>query len=155
MSRPGVTTVLSDVHYARLLTQAGQMPDHVIHEELGDDTEPTRIWLTEAGTLMSKMPSEPYEKLILPYTVAMQKLSESGGELISSNRGQLTQRFVDRGMRNEVAMELSHKIYRKLPASVRVSDAAVDAMYAHHVNGGERVLTFVIDDKGEFTVRGA
>ncbi len=154
MSRESVTTILSDKHYARLLAQAGQTPGHVIHEELGDDTEATRIWLTDAGTLMSKMPSEPFEKLILPYSAAMQEMS-GARRGVTGNRFKLVQRFVERGMGNEVAIELAHKIYKVLPAHVRVSDAAVDAMYDHHTNGGERLLTFIIDDKGEFSVRGA
>jgi hypothetical protein len=154
MSRESVTTILSDKHYARLLAQAGQTPGHVIHEELGDDTEATRIWLTETGALMSKMPSEPFEKLILPYPAAMQEMS-GARRGVTGNRFKLVQRFVERGMRNEVAIEIAHKIYKVLPAHVRVSDAAVDALFEHHANGGEAVKTFVIDDKGEFTVRAA
>lgn len=153
MSRHTVITTISNAYYERLFAEVGQNPEHVIHETFDGDSEATRIWLTEDGKLMSKMPSEPYEKLIMPYTAAMQSISDKDGT--SGNRWLLIQRFVDRGMHNEVAIELAHKIYKVLPKHIRVSDAAVDALFEHHVNGGEAVKTFVIDAKGEFTVRAA
>lgn len=151
MSRRTVVTTISNAHYDRLFTEISQSSEQVIHETFDGDDEPTRIWLTADGKLMSKMPSEPYEKLIMPYTAAMQRAAGHGGT--SSNRWVLIQRFVERGMRNEVAIELAHKVYKVLPMHIRVSDAAVDAMFEQHVNGGEAVKTFVIDEKGEFTVR--
>jgi hypothetical protein len=152
MSRPGVITTLADTHYERLYIETSQAPKRVIHETFDGDPEPTRIWIGEDGVLMSKMPSESYEKRIMPYTAAMQKISESR-EGISGNRWELIRRFVALGMRNEAAIELAHKIYKILPSQVRVSDTAASAMYEHHTNGGDRLLTYVIDDKGEFTVR--
>lgn len=153
MSRQTVITTISNAHYARLFEEVSQAATRVIHETFDGDDEPTRIWLTDDGKLMSKMPSEPYEKLIMPYTATMQSVSGKGGT--SGNRWTLIQRFVERGMRNEVAIEIAHKIYKVLPRHIRVSDAAVDALFEHHANGGEAVKTFVIDDKGEFTVRAA
>lgn len=149
MSRPGVITTLANTHYERLYREASQAP---IHETFDGDSEPTRIWIRCDGVLMSKMPSERYEKQVLPYTAAMQKISESH-EGVSGNRWELIRRFVALGMRNDSAIELAHKIYTVLPRHVRVSDVAVSAMYDHHTNGGEEVMAFVIDDKGEFTVR--
>jgi hypothetical protein len=151
MSRHTVITTISNAHYERLFAEVSQSSERVIHETFDGDEEPTRIWLTADGNLMSKMPSEPYEKLIKPYTAVMQDMAGRGGT--SGHRWTLIQRFVERGMRNEVAIELAHKIYKVLPRHIRVSDAAVDALFEHHANGGEAVKTFVIDDKGEFTVR--
>lgn len=152
MSRHIVVTAISDELYKELFARASQAGGRSIEETFHGDSEPTRIWISADGSgLMSKMPSEPYEKRIEPYSAVMQEISGKSGT--SSNRWRLIERFVALGMDNRAAMGLATKIYDIVPSHVVVSDETAAALYEHHTNGGPAQITFVIGDKGELVAR--
>lgn len=155
MSRHIVVTAISDELYKELFVRASQAGGRSIEETFHGDSEPTRIWVAADGSgsssLMSKMPSEPYEKRIEPYSATMQEISGKGGT--SSNRWRLIERFVALGMDNRAAIGLATNIYDILPSHVVVSDETAEALYEHHTNGGPAQITFVIGDKGELVAR--
>ena len=156
MSRPGVVTTISNAYYARIHTRVMQASKKSIHELFHGDSEPTHIWLAADGkSLMSKMPSEPYEKSIVPYSAAMQKISESRNSGVSGNRWKLIAKFVELGLDNDAAIAIATQVYDKIPAHIVVSDETAAALCEHHTNGGATLLTFVIGDKGELVARRA
>lgn len=146
MSRPGVITAVADAYYARLLERVFQ-DDGPVTELFDGDAEPTLIWRGDDGALRSKMRSELYEKKIMPYSAVRQDVSSSRGP--TSKKWDLVQRFVERGMDNESAMNIATMIYSKVPAHVALSDEAVDALFEHHTNGREKKICFSITEKGD------
>jgi hypothetical protein len=146
MSRPGVITAVADAYYARLLVKVSQSVGPIT-ELFDGDAEPTLIWRGDDGALRSKMRAEPYEKKIMPYSAVRQEVSSSRGA--TSKKWELIRRFVERGMDNESAMNIATVIYSKVPAHVSLSDEAVDALFEHHSNGGDKKICFSITAKGE------
>ena len=138
-----VQTLLPDSDYNSLKNELERANNRQMYEKFTGDEFSTKIWLTDDGKILSKMPNENFIKEILPNSAFV-----NTGKKFHANTelAKFSERLVERGVNKTDAMTIAVRIYNnmKLDKNTHISDEIMDALDFQMLPNGDYIPTLVV-----------
>jgi len=138
-----VQTLLPDSDYNSLKGDLEKAKNHQMYEKFTGDEFSTKIWLTDDGKILSKMPNEDFIKEILPNSTFANTKKKF---YANTELAKFSERLVDRGVNKTDAMTIAIRIYNnlKLDKNMHISDEIMDALDFQMLPNGDYIPTLVL-----------